>query len=130
MDLEKELQALHKELEYTNLQPYITQKQVKALAILMGKCIENKKYKKEIRIHALNRIAGKALLAVANVGDITSTKNLTGTMAKILLDLFLESKNSWEPSDYAKRLIGALENEFEKELRAGENEVGQAGVAA
>ncbi|MHC4311213.1 MAG: hypothetical protein ACYSW3_01930 [Planctomycetota bacterium] len=131
MNLEAELWSLHQELEQTNLRPYITQKQAQALAILMGKCIDAKgKKKKEVRYYALNRIAADALWMVADVKNITSTKNLTGTMAKILIDLFLEDEDTWEPSTYAQRLIGALEKEFEANARAGAGNANPAGVAA
>jgi hypothetical protein len=127
MDLQKELDALHKELEQTNLTPFITQKQVQALAIIMGRCITNtpNKHKKEARIWMLNEIAGNALWTVARVETITSTKNLTGSMASILIDLFKgDAENDWEPSDYAKRLIGALEKRFEAEIRTRESAIG------
>lgn len=132
MDLEKELWVLHEELGHSGIRPYITQKQVRALAILMGKCIQEKrsKIKKQIRIYALDRIAGDAVWKVANVENLTSTKNLTGTMAKILLDLFLEDEESWKPSDYAKRLIGALESEYKEKFGSGESNPDPTGVAA
>jgi hypothetical protein len=129
MDLEKELQSLYDELAATNLRPYITSKQCQALAILMDKCINNKKRRRDIRIHALNRIAGAALADVAGVYNIESTKNLTGTMATRLIDLFLEDKTTWEPSFYARQLIGALESEFETFIEAGESTTDTARMA-
>ena len=128
MNLENELRSLHEELEQTNLLPYITSKQAQFLASTMGKCIKNKKQSREIRLYALNRIASDALWQIANVREIISTKTLTGTMAKVLLDLFLEDEDgipdeqkTYRPSSYGKRLIEALENEFEKDNRTGED---------
>ncbi|MHA2323134.1 MAG: hypothetical protein ACXACG_15995 [Candidatus Thorarchaeota archaeon] len=131
MNLEAELWSLHQELEQTNIRPYITQKQAQALAILMGKCIKGKgKRKKEVRIYALNMIASDALSIVADVSTITSTKHLTGTMAKILLDLFLKDDISWEPSSYARELIGEIEKDFEKNTGTGESSPDSFRVAA
>jgi hypothetical protein len=66
---------------------------------------------------------------IAGIEEITSTKNLTGTMAKILLDLFLEDENTWEPSNYAKRLISALEKKVKTDVGTKENTPDTAGVA-
>lgn len=129
-DLDAELKALHEELVRTNLEPYVTQKQVQLLASLMGQCITNKKKRREIRIWILNQIAGKAMLRVAGITEITSTKNITGTMASILIELFLSDEEDWKPSLYAKRLIEAMENRFEAEFGTGENNTNSVGVAA
>ncbi len=130
MNLEKELQSLYDELSATNLKPYITSKQAQGLAILMDKCIDNKRQRRDIRIHALNRIAGPALANVASVYNIESTKNLTGTMATRLIDLFLENKTTWEPSFYARQLIGTLESEFETIVRTGTGNEGTQRMAS
>jgi hypothetical protein len=129
MDLDKELQVLNSELEHTNREPYITQKQAAALAILMGRCIKDKKNKREIRLYALNLIAGSALQKVAGVDKIKSTKNLTGTMASVLIDLFLEEDSGWQPSGYAERLIEKIENRFETEPETREISIDPFGVA-
>lgn len=129
-DLDAELKALHEELVNTNLEPYVTQKQVQLLASLMGQCITNKKKRREIRIWILNQIAGKAMFRVAGIAEITSTKNITGTMASILIELFLSDEGDWKPSLYAKRLIEAMENRFEAEFGTGKNNTDSVGVAA
>ena len=120
MDLDKELRVLNSELEQTNEEPYITQKQAAALAILMSRCIQNKKDKRYIRMYALRLIAGEPLRKVTGVQKIKSTKNLTGTMASILIDLFLEEDSGWQPNSYAKGLLGAIEERFETDPEARE----------
>jgi hypothetical protein len=130
MDLDNELQVLNSELEQTNLEPYITQKQAAALAILMSRCIKDKKNKKEIRLYALNLIAGSALQKVAGIERIKSTKNLTGTMASVLIDLFKEDSNGWEPSGYAKRLIEKIESKFKAEPETRQVSIDPFGVAS
>ena len=121
MDLDRELRILNKELEETNIEPYITAKQAQGLAILMGRCIKDSKRQRDIRIYALELIAGDPLRKVAGVSKVKSTKNLTGSMASILINLFLEEDSGWQPSKYAERLIGEIEKRFEADPAAREN---------
>lgn len=84
------------------IEPYITQKQCQVLARLMGEVFP----KRWQRIEALNLIAGKAVQRVTGITEITTTKNLTSSMASYLINQLKDKRDDeWTLSRYGREFL-------------------------
>jgi len=83
------------------VEPYITKKQVTALAIMMSQVLPNKKQ----RIAVLKLITDKAMRRVVGV-EATSTKHLTGRMASYLINQLKDRySDDWSLSEYGRDFL-------------------------
>lgn len=102
MDFELELQGHRRNLRaLSDVEPYVTQKQVRSIAMLMGEVLPGR----TDRINVLRLLAGEPMRAVTGV-NIESTKNLTGKMASYLINQFKEPESElMELSDYGREFL-------------------------
>jgi len=106
MDIEKELQALHRNLMSVTSNYYVSQKQIGVLIYLMLQGLPDRK-DRGLRIAVLRAWIGKPMHEMYNV-DVMSTKNISGPIASFLIDLLRKSgTDEYVLSKYGCQLIEA-----------------------
>lgn len=106
MNIEYELQALHRNLKSALGSYYVTRRQVGALVYLMLQGLPDRK-DRPLRIAVLREWIGEPMKTLHNI-DVQSTKNITGPMASFLIEILSEPNNpEMILSKYGHKLIEA-----------------------
>jgi len=102
LDLDLELEALKTNMLAEDNPYNISQKQVQALASVMGQGLQKKSRKN--RLNVLRLLAQDAVY-IRTGYIIESTKQIPGAFASVLLDLLIVDNINWELSDYGRELL-------------------------
>ncbi len=118
LDLDLELEALKVNLLAEDNPYNISQKQVQALASVIGQGLQNRK--RENRLDVLRLLAQDAV-TIRTGYKIESTKLIPGAFASVLLDMLIVNNIDWELSDYGRELLFLAEERVKARVVSQKN---------